>query len=46
LYNGASTPDDGWQQCDDALRTLAAPYDVVVLGMGFPRQKGLRLHVI
>ncbi len=49
LYNGAATPEDGWQACDDALRALPNPYDVVVLGMGgdghtaslFPATDGL-----
>ena len=34
FYNGASTPEEGWDQCDRTLQGLSAPYDVVVLGMG------------
>lgn len=34
VYNGAKTPEEGWQRCDDSLRSLQNPYDVVVLGMG------------
>lgn len=34
FYNGALTPEEGWDDCDRTLRGLSTPYDVVVLGMG------------
>ncbi len=49
MYNDAGSAEEGWQQCDDALREMPNPYDVVVLGMGgdghtaslFPDTEGL-----
>lgn len=34
LYTGHATVGEGWQACEDRLKALPRPFDVVVLGMG------------